>query len=45
MIEKIEIKGIASFDEKGQVLDRLEKVNILYGSNGSGKTTIQNNCN
>lgn len=40
MIESIIIKDIASFDETGINLIDLQKVNFIYGENGSGKTTI-----
>lgn len=40
MIKSIEIKNIATFDKKGATLNDLKKVNLLFGSNGSGKTTI-----
>jgi len=40
MIENITIKNEASFDETGQTIGNLKKVNFFYGANGSGKTTI-----
>ena len=40
MIESIEIKGIASYGSTPQILDGLSEFNFLFGSNGSGKTTI-----
>lgn len=40
MIKKIEIKSIATFDSKGIEIDGLKSVNIIYGSNGTGKSTI-----
>lgn len=40
MIKKIVIKDVASYDSEGVVLDDLQKVNIIYGGNGTGKTTI-----
>lgn len=40
MIEKIEIKKIATFDEIGVQITDLKKINFIYGANGSGKTTI-----
>lgn len=40
MIESIEIKNIATFDETGIQINELKKVNFIYGVNGSGKTTI-----
>jgi wobble nucleotide-excising tRNase len=39
MIEKIRIKGVASYDSTGIEVD-LGKINYIYGSNGTGKTTI-----
>ena len=40
MIEQIHIKDVATF--KDEYLSDLKKVNFIYGSNGSGKTTISN---
>ena len=40
MIKKIEIKDIATFDQKGIEIDELKMVNVIYGSNGTGKSTI-----
>lgn len=40
MIKKIEIKDIATFDYKGIEIDDLKMVNVIYGSNGTGKSTI-----
>ena len=40
MIESIEIKNIATFDDTGIQINELKKVNFIYGVNGSGKTTI-----
>lgn len=42
MISKIEIKDCASFDPKGVEIENLKEVNFIYGTNGSGKTTISN---
>lgn len=42
MIRKITIRNVASYDSQGVVIDDLNKVNFIYGSNGSGKTTISN---
>ena len=39
MIKKITIKEAGTFDKAGVVMDNLGRVNIIYGSNGSGKTT------
>ena len=40
MIERIEIKNVATFDSTGHVMENLGKLNFIFGSNGSGKTTI-----
>lgn len=40
MIESIEIKNIATFNDSGIQINGLKKVNFIYGVNGSGKTTI-----
>ena len=40
MLEKIIMQGIASFGEDGCEFKNLSKVNIIYGSNGTGKTTL-----
>ncbi len=40
MIESISIAKIATYEEKPQVLNGLSQVNFLFGSNGTGKTTI-----
>ncbi|MCK5491288.1 MAG: AAA family ATPase [Candidatus Pacebacteria bacterium] len=40
MIEKITIKNEASFNDEGESINNLKKINFFYGSNGSGKTTI-----
>jgi len=42
VISKIEIKDCASFDPKGVEIENLKEVNFIYGTNGSGKTTISN---
>ncbi|WP_173915921.1 AAA family ATPase [Halobacillus sp. Marseille-Q1614] len=39
MIEKISIKKVASYDSTG-IQVNLSKINYIYGSNGTGKTTI-----
>ena len=41
MIEEIEINGVATYDgpTPGKLSD-LKKINFVYGSNGTGKTTI-----
>mgnify|MGYP000843898122 CR=1 FL=1 len=40
MIDKIYIKNVATFED--EIIAGLKKVNFVYGSNGSGKTTISN---
>lgn len=40
MITNIEIKNEASYDQTGQPMDGLKQVNFVFGSNGTGKTTI-----
>ena len=40
MIKKIVIRDVASFDHEGCTLENLQRVNIIYGGNGTGKTTI-----
>lgn len=40
MIEQIHIKDVATF--KDEYISDLRKTNFIYGSNGSGKTTISN---
>lgn len=40
MIESVKIKDVASYTGEGQVLENLSEVNFLFGSNGTGKTTI-----
>lgn len=40
MIREVQIRNAASYDGQGQTLSDLKKVNFIYGSNGSGKTTI-----
>ncbi|RTR26268.1 hypothetical protein EKG37_21600 [Robertmurraya yapensis] len=39
MIEKIRVKEVASYDSAGIEVN-LSKINYIYGSNGTGKTTI-----
>lgn len=45
MIESIQIRNVASYDSTGVLIDQLKRVNFIYGSNGSGKTTISNFLN
>lgn len=40
MIESIQIKDVATYGNVPEVLNGLSKLNFVYGSNGSGKTTI-----
>ncbi len=40
MIKQIHIKNVATFED--ETITNLEKVNFIYGANGSGKTTIAN---
>lgn len=40
MIKTVEIKSVATYGESSEKLTDLKKVNFIYGSNGTGKTTI-----
>lgn len=40
MIESIQIQNEASYGHPGEILSGLSKFNFIYGSNGTGKTTI-----
>ena len=41
MIKNIYLKNVASFDpEVGVSIENLTKINVIYGGNGTGKTTI-----
>ncbi len=40
MITRIVIKDVATFDASEHVMQDLGKLNFIFGSNGSGKTTI-----
>lgn len=40
MLESIELKKIATYNDTGIQITGLKKVNFIYGANGSGKTTI-----
>lgn len=42
MIDSINIRNVATYDETGIQIKDLKKVNFIYGANGSGKTTISN---
>lgn len=40
MITKINIRNVASFDEQNHLMEGLGKVNFIFGTNGTGKSTI-----
>jgi wobble nucleotide-excising tRNase len=40
MIERIQIRNVATYGPVNEELTGLEKINFVYGSNGTGKTTI-----
>ena len=40
MIEKIGIKNIATYGSIEEIMADLNKINFVYGSNATGKTTI-----
>ena len=40
MIKEISIANVATFDAQPEKLDGLSQFNYLFGSNGTGKTTI-----
>ena len=40
MIEKIRIRDVASYGDPGSELHDLARINFVFGSNGTGKTTI-----
>lgn len=42
MIENINIKQVATYDNTGIQVTGLKKVNFIYGANGCGKTTVSN---
>ena len=42
MIESLSIKNIATFNDHGVTINDLKQINIIYGSNGSGTSTISN---
>ena len=42
MIQSIEIKNVATYDNQGVQINDLKKINFIYGANASGKTTISN---
>ena len=42
MIESITLKNVATFDNEGVIIDKLQKINLIYGANAMGKTTLSN---
>lgn len=40
MIDSLSIKKVATYDDAGVQIENLNKVNFIYGANGTGKTTI-----
>ncbi len=40
MLQKVKIAGHASYSEGGAILDDLKPINFIFGTNGTGKTTI-----
>jgi wobble nucleotide-excising tRNase len=40
MIESIHIADVATYGRTAEIMGGLSKINFIYGSNGSGKTTI-----
>ena len=42
MIKSITMKNCASYDSVGVNLENCDKINFIYGHNGSGKSTISN---
>jgi wobble nucleotide-excising tRNase len=40
MINSLHLKKVATYDDTGIAFLELKKINFIYGSNGSGKTTI-----
>lgn len=40
MLESIILKNVATYDEEGVEIEDLQKINIIYGGNGTGKTTL-----
>lgn len=45
MIKNFHINNVATFDSSGVRFEDLTEVNFIYGSNGSGKTTISKSLN
>lgn len=42
MIRSINMKSCATYPEEGVIIENCQKINFLYGANGSGKSTISN---
>lgn len=42
MLKSITMRNVATYDNVGVTFDDLNKVNLIYGPNGTGKTTISN---
>lgn len=42
MLKSITLKSVATYDDHGAEINDLQKINFIYGANGSGKTTIAN---
>lgn len=42
MLENIVLKKVATYSDEGTNILDLKKINFIYGSNGSGKTTVSN---
>ncbi|MBE0573303.1 AAA family ATPase [Candidatus Dojkabacteria bacterium] len=42
MIETIQIKNVATYDNQGVQFTDLKKINFIYGANGCGKTIFSN---
>lgn len=40
IIKKIHLQNVASFSSEGIDIEELSKINFIYGSNGTGKTTL-----
>lgn len=40
MISSITMRDVAAYNEEGVTFDGMDKVNLIFGSNGTGKTTI-----
>lgn len=40
MLQKVIIKNVATFDNNEHIMDNFNKLNFIFGANGSGKTTI-----